>query len=161
MTERAIIRSSLFIDVSGLDDAWKILVRDANRRVGLSIFQQDIVERLVGFDKVVLLDEGIFIGWYHHIFDVLNLADKDLCLPILGGIIEVRTHTSFQVLGLAHINHCAIFIQVLIAPRFFCEAVHNHLQSLKSCFVFRHVASQFPMFLTSSITFVPRETIWR
>jgi uncharacterized protein (DUF1810 family) len=51
---RAIICTSFFLDVTGLEDSGQIFVCDANAGVGLTIFQENIVSR------IILLDEGIF-----------------------------------------------------------------------------------------------------
>ena len=110
MTEGTIIGTCLFIDGSCFDNAWKILICDAYRRVGLTIFQQNVVERLVFLDEVVFLNQCILISRHHHIFDVLNFADKNVSFAILVGVVEVRTNAPFQVLCLSHINHLAIFI---------------------------------------------------
>ena len=93
MTERAVINARLLVDVPSFDDPWKVLVRDAYGRIGLTIFQQDIVERLMRFDKVVLLNQRIFISRNHHIFDILYFAEntREITIYSLNGQLVRRT----------------------------------------------------------------------
>ena len=90
--------------------SWKVFVGDADRRVGFPVLQQYVVEWLVLLDEIVLLDESVFIGRHNDILDVFYLADENLCLAILEGIVEVRTDAPFEVLCLAYVDNRAIFI---------------------------------------------------
>ena len=47
------VRRAVFNDVSCLEYSWKIFVANTNGRVGLVVFKQDIIARLVFLDEVV------------------------------------------------------------------------------------------------------------
>ena len=110
VAEGAVVGSCLLVDVACLDDSREVFVGDADRRVGFPVLQQYVVEWLVLLDEIVLLDESVFIGRHNDILDVFYLADENLCLAILEGIVEVRTDAPFEVLCLAYVDNRAIFI---------------------------------------------------
>ena len=84
MAEGSVVCACFLVYVACLDDSWQILIGDAYRRVGLAVFEQDVVERLMFLDEIVFLYERIFIGRYNNILDVFNLAYQNLSLSIFG-----------------------------------------------------------------------------
>ena len=133
--------SHLFIDVSGLENAGKILVRNAYRRVGFAVFQQNIIPWIILFYEAVFQQKGIFFGVYNGIRDVENLRNKHLCLVSIHLFMEVRRHSSLQVFRLSHVYNRMVFVVVLIASWLLRHAQNYVFQPCQSLliFLFRHL----------------------
>ena len=58
------------VDGSRLEHPREILFRHADGRVGLAVFQQNVVARIVFLDKSVFQQQGILLGVNHRVGDV-------------------------------------------------------------------------------------------
>ena len=92
----------------------KQFLRYANPRIRLIIFQQHIVARLIGFNQTVLKVERLLLGVHHYIFQVVNVAHEHVGAKHRVNPIEIRAHPALQILRLAHVYYCALFIEVFI-----------------------------------------------
>ena len=108
-----------------LEDTREILVAYADGRVGLVIFQQDIVARLVFLDEVVLQQQRVFFCIYDDVSDVCNLAYQN---PCLGGLVffrKIGVDTPLQILCFSHVDNGPLLIQVLVDSRTFGQVQDN------------------------------------
>ena len=101
---RAVIRTPFLVDGTGLEDAWEELVGDTDGRVGLAVFQKDVVSRIVFLDERIFEQQRIFLGVDYRVADIENLTDEYLCLEAVYLGVEVARHTILQTLGLADIE---------------------------------------------------------
>ena len=92
----------------------KQFLRYANPRIRLIIFQQHIVARLIGFNQTVLKVERLLLGVHHYIFQVVNVAHEHVGAKHRVNPIEIRAHPALQILRLAHVYYCTLFIEVFI-----------------------------------------------
>ena len=134
MTVRAVVGRPVANDFPGLVDTRKILVADADGRVGLVIFQQDVVTWFVFLDKVVLQQQGILLRIDHNVADICNLRHQHPCLGRLVVFGEIRVHTPLQVLGLSHIDDDSLLVQVLVYARSFRKVQYDSFQVFAGIF---------------------------
>ena len=102
--------SHFFIDMTSLENAWKILVCYAYRGVCLAVFQQDIVSWIILFDQAVFEQKCVFFCVYDRIRYVVNLRNKHLCLVSVYLFMEVWRYSSLQIFCLSYIYYCPFFI---------------------------------------------------
>lgn len=91
-----------------------IFPRNANTWVTLSIFQQDIIVRLMLLDKIILQQKRILFALHHHIADICDLFDQQFGFVAVLLFMEITTYTPFQVLGFTHIDHFPNIVEVLV-----------------------------------------------
>ena len=58
---RTVVGTPFCIDGSGFENAWKVFVRYANRRIGFVVLQENVVAWLVFLDEIVFQEECIFV----------------------------------------------------------------------------------------------------
>ena len=107
--------SRFFIDMTSLENTWKILVCYAYRGVCLAVFQQDIVSWIILFDQAVFEQKCVFFCVYDRIRYVVNLRNKHLCLVSVYLFMEVGRYSSLQIFRLSHIYNRMIFVVILVA----------------------------------------------
>ena len=111
-----VLRSAAFL-LAGLEYTRISLTCDADIRIALTVLEQDIIVRLILLDQVVLQQKRILFAADHHILDVRNMRHKLACLERGLVLTEVTAHAPLEVLGLTHIDHCSLTIEVLIYAR--------------------------------------------
>jgi hypothetical protein len=111
--------SKYLYDLMSLENAWKILVCYAYRRVCLAVFQQDIVSWIILFDQAVFEQKCVFFCVYDRIRYVVNLRNKHLCLISVYFFMEVGRYSSLQIFRLSHIYNRMIFVVILVASWLF------------------------------------------
>ena len=128
MGVRTIIGAPFLVDRTGLEDAREGLVGDADGRVGLTVFQQDIIARIVLLDERVLKQQRILLRIHHRITDIVDLTDEHLRLETIYLRVEVRRDSCFEILRLTHIDDGMILVIVLVAARLFWQPTYNTFQ---------------------------------
>ena len=73
-TIRTIILTTFLIDGSRLEDPGVWFFRDTDRRIALSVFEQNVIVRLILLDEVILQQESILLAIYHHVADISYVA---------------------------------------------------------------------------------------
>ena len=81
------------IDVSCLENSWEILFCYADARICLTVFQQDVVTRIVFLDQAILQQQSILFRVHHGVADVPYLADKHFGLEAVHFLMEIRRDT--------------------------------------------------------------------
>jgi len=114
-------------NLARLEHLGKILARDADGRIGLVVLEQHVVARFVLLDEVVLEQQRILLGLHHHVANIGDLTDENARLARLL-LLEILAHATLQMLGLAHINHRALLVEILVAARCVGQVLHNGLQ---------------------------------
>ena len=94
----------------------KSLFLDTNPRVCLVVLQHDVVARLVLLDHRVLKQQSLGFGVDDAVFEVGNLAHEDARLARLL-LVEIAADATLEVLGLAHIDERAVFIEIAVHAR--------------------------------------------
>ena len=123
-----IISAPFLVDRTGLEDAWEELVGDADGRIGLAVFQQDIIAWIVLLDERVFKQQRILLRIHHRITDIVDLTDEHLCLETIHFRVEVRRDSRFEILRLTHIDDGMILVIVLVAARLFWQPTYNTFQ---------------------------------
>ena len=121
----AIISTPFLVDRTGFEDAREGLVGDTDGRVGLTVFQQDIITRIVLLDERVFEQQCILFRIHHRIADIVNLTDENLRLETIHFRVEVRRDSRFEILRLTHIDNVMILVIVLVAARLLWQPAHN------------------------------------
>ena len=67
------VGAPFLVDGAGLEDARQVFVGDADAGVGLPVFQQHVVARIVLLDELILQQQCVFLAVYHGIADVVDL----------------------------------------------------------------------------------------
>lgn len=116
-TVRTVVVSPLAVDRPCFEDTRVGLARDADTRVRLAVFEQNVVVRLVFLDQVVLQQESILLRVDHHIAYIRNMRHQLPGLAALMVFLEVTVHPSMQVLCFANIDYLPISIEILIHSR--------------------------------------------
>ena len=109
-----VVFRAVVYDLAGEEDPWKGLVPYRNPGIGLVVFEQDVVARLVLLDEAVFEVKGVFFAAYDGVFDVADVAHQHGGAQRFVGFVEVGTDASFQVLGFAHIDDVPFFVEVLV-----------------------------------------------
>ena len=94
-----------------------MFVTQTNPRISLVVFQQNVIPRLVCFDKAVFKMQSIFLGLDEDILKIINIFDENISLRRIMHLIEIRRHTTFQILRLTYINNLSRFIEILVYAR--------------------------------------------
>ena len=110
MTKWTVIGGAIVNYFSCLEYSWEMFVSDAYGRVGLVVFQEDIITRLVFLDEVVFQQKRILFSLYDDITDVRYLADEQSCLAIRMIPIEIGRDSSFQIFCLSNINYGVLWV---------------------------------------------------
>ena len=114
-------------NLAGLEHLGEILAGDADGGVRLIVLEQHVVARLVLLDEVVLEQQCILLALHHHVANIGDLTDENTRLSRLL-LLEILAHAPLQILCLTHINHRALLVEILIAPRRVGQVLHNGLQ---------------------------------
>ena len=69
-----VIFATFLIDGSRLEDPGVWFFRDADRRIALPVFEQDVIMWLVLLDEVVFQQESILLAIYHHVTYICYMA---------------------------------------------------------------------------------------
>ncbi len=135
--ERPVVFAVFAVDLSRLENAGKVFVRDTYGRIGLVVLQQDVVAGLVLLDEVVFEQQRIFVGRHHDVVDVLNLGHQYFCLPPVHAFHEIGGDAALQIFGLADVDDVFVLVEILVAPGRFGHVENDVLQSLDAFLVFR------------------------
>ena len=130
-----IIGTPFAVDVTGLEDTREWFVGDTDAGIGLAVFQQNIVARLVFLDETVLEQQGILLGIHHRVFDVSDFTDEHLGFEPVHFLVEIGGHPPLQVLGLPHIDNHAIIVEILVTARLLGHVEHDVFQPLPELLV--------------------------
>jgi len=61
--------------------------------------------------------QSIFLGLDDDILKIINIFDENISLRRIMHLIEIRRHTTFQILRLTYINNLSRFIEILVYAR--------------------------------------------
>ena len=137
-----VVGAPLLVDGARLEHPRKHLVGDANARVCLAVFQQNIVARVVFLDKAVFQQQRVFLGVYHRVGYVVYLAHQHLRLVAVYFGVKIRRHSALQVFCLAHIDYRSMLVVILIAAGLLRQSAYYALQVGQPflVFFFRHLS---------------------
>ena len=76
----------------------------------LSIFEQDVVKRLVLVNEIAFKSQSIKFGHSNEIVKVIHIVDHGLHLARLWRITKILADTVFQIFGLANVNNLTFFV---------------------------------------------------
>ena len=113
----AVVGAPFLVDGTGAEDTWEEFVGDADGRVGLAVFQQDIITWVVLLDERVLQQKCIFFCIHNGVTYVVNLADEYLGLKTIHLCVEVRRYSCLEVLRLPHIDDGLAIVIELVTTR--------------------------------------------
>ena len=138
---RPVIGGTAAFAVARFENTGEILVRDGNIRIGLVVFEQYIVARLVLLDERIFEQEGIFLRIHDGVGDVSDLRNEQCRLSALLLLVEVRRNATLQVFGLSDVDNRPFVVIILVAPRLLGEVLHDAFEVRFEClaFFFCHV----------------------
>ena len=113
----AVVKRAVVDLFSGEENPRKLLVFNADPRIGLVVLEHDVVARLVLLDEVVLEQQGLRLRLHDDELDVGNTRHQHPGLACLF-LVEIAGDATLQVLRLAHIDQGAVLIEVTVNPRF-------------------------------------------
>ena len=122
------IAACSLVDGARLEDAREEFVGNTDAGVGLSVFQEDIVARIVLLDETVFQQQGVLFGVDNGIGNVVNLTHQNLGLEPVNLLMEIGGNTALQTLGFAYINNGVRIVIELVASWFLRHAQHDVLQ---------------------------------
>ena len=138
---RPIVGGSSAFAVARFENAGEVFVRDGNIWIGLVVFEQHIVARLVLLDERIFKEQRIFLRIHHGVRDVADLRDEQGGLSTLLLLIKIGRDAALQVFGLPDIDNCPFVVIILVAARLFGQVEHNSFEIGFQSFAFfvRHV----------------------
>ena len=86
--------SALAINGTRLEDSGQILLGDTDAGVGLAVFEQHIIARVVALDQAVFEQQRVFFGVDHSVGDVADFGHQHLGLEPIDFGMEVRRNTA-------------------------------------------------------------------
>ena len=113
----AIIGAPFLVDGSRAEDAWEEFVGDTDGRIGLTVFQQNVIPRIVLLDEGILQKKSVFLCIDHSIADIEYLADEYFRFETVHLCMEIGGDSRLEILRLSHIDDGLIGIIELITPR--------------------------------------------
>ena len=109
------IQGAVFLHPSGQENPRVHICTDTYPRIGLRVFQEDVILRLVLFYQIILEQERIGLGIHHGILRIRYLAHQDPGLGIQTlGCHEILRHPFMQILSLTYINNIPFRVIVSI-----------------------------------------------
>src|SRR5690606_6389630 len=112
------IFGAVFDIFAGWENAREPLIFDDNPRVGLIIFQHDIVPRLMFLDQAVFQQPRVNLSINNGKSNTADLAHQHTRFAIqLAGLNEVGTDAAFEVFRFADIDKLAVGTPILVDPR--------------------------------------------
>ena len=114
MTVGAKIGARFQVNMSGLEDTRKRFFGNTYGRVGLIVFQKNVVLGFVLFDQIVFQQQGICLRFDYYIMYVSDFADQHSRFPVLV-LVEIRAYPPLQILRFPYIDNSSLFIQILVA----------------------------------------------
>ena len=76
-------------ELTGGENAGEALFLDDNKRIGLVVFELDVVERLMFLDEAVLQQQRVGFGWRDEPLDVVDLGNEKPGLAVVVVLGEV------------------------------------------------------------------------
>ena len=89
---------------------------DSEEGIEFVVFQEDIVERFVQFDQIILEDERLLLGMGDQVVEIGDLRDHLEHLLRLGRTIEIGAHAVFEILRLADVDDPPALVSHHIHP---------------------------------------------
>src|SRR5690606_30829269 len=90
---------------SGPEDSREAFMFDDNPRIGLIIFEHDIITRLMLFDQAIFQKPSINLGVYDGKSNAVDFTDQHTSLAVqLIRIDKIRTHSILQIFCLSDID---------------------------------------------------------
>ena len=82
-----------------------------DKRIGLVIFEEDVVVRHMLLYQVVFCDKSVHFAGANDISEIIHVLKHchDLCR--LYGVVEILAKPIFQIFGFAHVDYVALFVQ--------------------------------------------------
>jgi len=159
MWKRTVISAKLLVDGTCLENTGKVFVGHADAGVGLPVFQQHVIARVVFLDERVFEQQGIFFGLHHRVGNIVYLAHKNFCFETVHLLMEVGRHPALELLGFAHVDDLVLAVVKLVAAGKLRQVQHDVFQIGETLFVFFlcHVFDSL-LFIDDAKIFVSRET---
>ena len=129
-------RAEPLVHLSRLEHTRQILVRDADARISLAVFQQHVVAWVVLLYKTVFEEQGVLLRVHHRVAYILNLRHKHLGLEPVHLFMKIARYTLLQAFRLAYIYDGVFGVVELVAARFIRHVKHDVLQPFDALFVF-------------------------
>ena len=123
------VLSALAVDCTRLENSRQILLGDTDAGVGLSVFEQHIIARVVTLDEAILEQQRVFFGVDHSVGDVADFGHQPLGLEPIALGMEVRRNTALQPFGFSHVNDGVVLVIELITARFLWLIEDNVFES--------------------------------
>jgi hypothetical protein len=70
----SVVLTGFLIDGTSLEYPRERLSCDTDTGITLSVFEQDVIVRLILLDEVILQQESILLAIYHHVADISYVA---------------------------------------------------------------------------------------
>ena len=112
--EGAEVLAAIADELTGGENAGEAVLLDNNKRIGLVVFELDVVERLVFLDEAVREQQRVGFGWRDWPLDVVDLGNEKPGFAVVVVLGEVARDALLQVFGLAHVQKTTVHIEVLV-----------------------------------------------